>query len=118
MTPVYITLIGTVWAFFVHANVRWRFGPLEQLVSTPHFHHWHHTNDEHRDRNYAALFPWVDRLFGPYNPRPRSPPPDGVPARPPATAPGALLTPIPPPASGPQGTCVHTGLPAHHPPPA
>src|SRR3546814_18159266 len=67
MTPVYITLIGTVWAFFVHANVRWRFGPLEQLVSTPHFHNWHHTNDEHRDRNYEALVPWVDRLYGTYN---------------------------------------------------
>jgi len=64
MVPVYVSLIGTVWAFFIHANVRWRFGPLEALVSTPAFHHWHHTNDEHRDHNYAALFPWIDRLFG------------------------------------------------------
>lgn len=64
MVPVYITLIGTVWAFFVHANVRWRLGPLELLVATPAFHHWHHTNDAHRDHNYAALFPWVDWLFG------------------------------------------------------
>lgn len=64
MIPVYVTLVGTVWSFFVHMNVRWRFGWLEQLVSTPAFHHWHHTNDEHRDRNYAALFPWVDRVFG------------------------------------------------------
>lgn len=64
MVPVYITLFGTVWAFFVHANVRWRFGPLEQLIATPAFHHWHHTNDAYRDHNYAALFPWVDRLFG------------------------------------------------------
>lgn len=64
MLPVYIALAGTVWSFFIHANVRWRFGPLEQLVSTPAFHHWHHTNDAHRDRNFAALFPWIDRLFG------------------------------------------------------
>lgn len=57
-------LFGTVWGFFVHANVRWRFGPLERLIATPAFHHWHHTSGEHVDRNYAALFPWIDRLFG------------------------------------------------------
>ncbi|MHA6723488.1 sterol desaturase family protein [Sphingomonas sp. RS2018] len=65
MIPVYITLVGTVWSFLVHANVRWRFGVLEQLAATPAFHHWHHTNSvEGRDRNFAAMFPWVDRLFG------------------------------------------------------
>jgi len=64
LVPVIVTLIGTVWSFFIHANLRWRFGPLEQLVSTPAFHHWHHTRHDHRDRNYAATFPWVDRIFG------------------------------------------------------
>lgn len=64
MVPVYVTLFGTVWSFFVHANVRWRFGALEQVIATPAFHHWHHTNDENRDRNFAALMPWIDRLFG------------------------------------------------------
>ena len=60
----WIAIFGTIWGFFIHANVRWRLGPLEWLVSTPAFHHWHHTNDEHRDHNYSALFPVVDRLFG------------------------------------------------------
>lgn len=60
----WMTIIGTLWTFFIHANVRWRFGPLEWVFSTPAFHHWHHTNDEHRDRNFAALFPLWDRLFG------------------------------------------------------
>lgn len=64
MVPVVITLIGTVWSFFVHANVRWRFGPLEQILATPAFHHWHHTNDEFRDHNFAATLPIVDRMFG------------------------------------------------------
>lgn len=62
--PLLIVVIGTFWSFFVHANVRWRFGPLEQIVATPAFHHWHHTNDEHRDHNFAATLPIVDRLFG------------------------------------------------------
>jgi len=59
-----ITIAGMTWTFFIHANVRCRLGPLEWLVSSPAFHHWHHTNDKHRDRNFAALFPWIDRLFG------------------------------------------------------
>lgn len=59
-----VTFGGTLWSFLIHANIRWRLGPLEWLVSTPAFHHWHHTNDEHRDRNFAAIFPLYDRLFG------------------------------------------------------
>lgn len=64
LLPVAVTLVGTVWSFFVHGNLKWRFGPLEWLVATPAFHHWHHTNDEHRDHNYASLLPMIDRLFG------------------------------------------------------
>lgn len=64
LAPMLVILFGTVWGFFIHANVRWRLGWFEALIATPAFHHWHHTNDEFRDRNYAALFPWIDRLFG------------------------------------------------------
>ena len=66
LTPIVIVLVGTFWGFFVHANVRWRFGPLEWLIATPAFHHWHHTRGEHVDRNYAATLPWLDLLFGTY----------------------------------------------------
>lgn len=62
--PVAVTLIGTTWSFFVHANLRWRFGPLEWLVSTPRFHHWHHTKTGPLNRNFSSTFPWLDRLFG------------------------------------------------------
>ncbi|MFC5583258.1 sterol desaturase family protein [Rhodanobacter terrae] len=57
-------LLGTLWGFFVHANARWRFGFLEHAIATPFFHRWHHTNDGRRDGTYAAMFPFVDRLFG------------------------------------------------------
>jgi sterol desaturase/sphingolipid hydroxylase (fatty acid hydroxylase superfamily) len=57
-------LLTTFWGFLIHANLRWRFGPIEQLLATPAFHHWHHTRTEHINRNYAAMFPWMDRLFG------------------------------------------------------
>jgi len=58
-------LFAVVWSFFIHANLRWRFGPLEHLLATPAFHHWHHTNDRvYRDRNFASTLPVLDRLFG------------------------------------------------------
>jgi sterol desaturase/sphingolipid hydroxylase (fatty acid hydroxylase superfamily) len=63
VAPV-VVVIGSFWGFFIHANIGWRFGWLEALVTTPAFHHWHHTNDEHRDHNYAAVLPAYDRLFG------------------------------------------------------
>jgi sterol desaturase/sphingolipid hydroxylase (fatty acid hydroxylase superfamily) len=62
--PVLVALIGTLWGFFIHANLRWRFGPLEWLVSTPAFHHWHHTRTGPINRNYASTLPWLDRIFG------------------------------------------------------
>jgi sterol desaturase/sphingolipid hydroxylase (fatty acid hydroxylase superfamily) len=62
--PIIVGLIGVVWGFFIHANVRWRFGPLEWLISTPAFHHWHHTLDGPINRNYASTLPWLDRIFG------------------------------------------------------
>jgi sterol desaturase/sphingolipid hydroxylase (fatty acid hydroxylase superfamily) len=34
------------------------------LISTPAFHHWHHTNDEHINKNYSPMLPIMDKLFG------------------------------------------------------
>ena len=66
LIPILIILAGTMLGFFIHANVRWRFGPLEWLIATPAFHHWHHTNDnpDLLNKNYSPMLPWVDRLFG------------------------------------------------------
>ena len=94
MLPVYITLFGTVWAFFIHANVRWRLGFLERIVATPAFHHWHHTNDANRDRNFAALIPQVDRLFGTYYLPDHWPPCYGIDAELPTSATRQLLEPM------------------------
>jgi len=66
LIPVLIILVGTMWGFFIHSNLRWRFGPLEWIISTPAFHHWHHTNDGPAfiNKNYAPMWPFIDRLFG------------------------------------------------------
>jgi sterol desaturase/sphingolipid hydroxylase (fatty acid hydroxylase superfamily) len=62
--PVAVSLLGTVWGFFIHANLRCRFGPLEWLISTPAFHHWHHTRTGPINRNYSSMLPWLDWIFG------------------------------------------------------
>jgi sterol desaturase/sphingolipid hydroxylase (fatty acid hydroxylase superfamily) len=65
LIPLMVMMFGMIWGFFIHANVRWRLGPLEWLVATPGFHHWHHTlGGKRRDCNYSTMFPWLDRLFG------------------------------------------------------
>jgi sterol desaturase/sphingolipid hydroxylase (fatty acid hydroxylase superfamily) len=64
LVPVLIILVATIWGFFIHSNLRWRLGPLEWLIATPAFHHWHHTLGEPRDRNFASMLPWMDHLFG------------------------------------------------------
>jgi sterol desaturase/sphingolipid hydroxylase (fatty acid hydroxylase superfamily) len=62
--PALLLVVGTVWGFFIHANLRWRLGPLEWLVATPAFHHWHHSRNDHINRNYASTLPILDWLFG------------------------------------------------------
>jgi sterol desaturase/sphingolipid hydroxylase (fatty acid hydroxylase superfamily) len=60
-------IVIVLWAIFLHSNVRLRFPRLRQLLATPEFHHWHHSNDpQARNKNYSGLFPWVDRIFGTY----------------------------------------------------
>ena len=63
----YLTFVS-FHAVFIHANVSWRFGPLEHVVVTPHFHHWHHgAEDAAIDKNFAVHLPWIDRLFGSFH---------------------------------------------------
>jgi sterol desaturase/sphingolipid hydroxylase (fatty acid hydroxylase superfamily) len=64
--PLVVTFASMFWGYFIHANVTWRLGWLEWLISTPAFHHWHHTNDgpEVINKNYSAMLPLVDKCFG------------------------------------------------------
>jgi sterol desaturase/sphingolipid hydroxylase (fatty acid hydroxylase superfamily) len=64
LVPAMVLFVGSVWSYFIHANVRWRLGPFEELISSPAFHHWHHTRDDHKDHNYSSMLPVMDRVFG------------------------------------------------------
>ena len=97
LAPALVTVVGTAWGFFIHANVKWRLGWLEWVVSTPAFHHWHHTNDgpERINKNYAALLPCVDQMFGTlYLPAQQWPDRYGIDGKVPADLPGQILHPL------------------------
>jgi lathosterol oxidase len=62
----YVVFI-TFHATFIHANVRFYYGPLVYAIATPQFHHWHHAIErEAIDKNFAVHFPVLDLLFGTY----------------------------------------------------
>jgi sterol desaturase/sphingolipid hydroxylase (fatty acid hydroxylase superfamily) len=66
-----------LYAILLHANVRWSFGWIGHVIASPLFHRWHHAAEEEAlGKNFAGLFPWIDRLGGTYHL-----PPDRVPER-------------------------------------
>lgn len=70
-------LIGLLWLFYIHLNVRLPLGPLTGWISGPQWHRLHHSRElRHRDCNFALYFPFWDRLFGTY----RAPAPGEYPA--------------------------------------
>ena len=64
--PIFAYLVFVSFhAIFIHANVGFRFGWLDQVIATPRFHHWHHSAEAHAiDKNFAVHLPLLDRLFG------------------------------------------------------
>jgi len=92
-----LMLVVTVWGFFIHANIRWRLGPLEWLISTPGFHHWHHVRSEFRNCNYASMLPCWDWIFGTYHLPKHWPTAYGIEAELPSSVTGQLLYPLQPP---------------------
>jgi lathosterol oxidase len=61
-------LFAALQAVLVHANVAIPFGPLKYLLTTPQYHHWHHSSDRPAiDTNYAVHLPLYDQLFGTFH---------------------------------------------------
>jgi sterol desaturase/sphingolipid hydroxylase (fatty acid hydroxylase superfamily) len=50
---------------FIHANLRWTFGPLRYFLVSPVFHRWHHSDaPAAQDKNFAAMFSCIDWTMG------------------------------------------------------
>lgn len=74
-------LVGSyAFLIFSHCNFRLSLGPLSGLVCGPQVHRIHHSRlQQHRDRNFAQYFPFLDRIFGTwYAPAPDEFPPTGA----------------------------------------
>lgn len=67
MLPVSVTILATMWGYFIHANLKWRYGILEKVVATPPFHHWHHTAVYPMKINYSTSLPLIDMIFGTFH---------------------------------------------------
>ena len=67
----------SLWAIFIHSNVRLPLGPLRMLFGAPELHHHHHARDREAG-NYANLAPWIDWLFGTYHLPAAGPAPIGI----------------------------------------
>jgi sterol desaturase/sphingolipid hydroxylase (fatty acid hydroxylase superfamily) len=53
-------------AIFDHSNVRVTFPAwIDRVIATPHYHHWHHALKP-IDKNFGAMSPLMDQIFGTY----------------------------------------------------
>lgn len=56
-----------IHAVLIHANTRINFGFLKYIIATPQYHHWHHCEDPRfYGKNFATIFPFIDKIFGTY----------------------------------------------------
>lgn len=63
---IYVIFMA-IHAVLIHSNTRINFGFLKYIFATPQYHHWHHCKDsEFYGKNFATIFPFIDKLFGTY----------------------------------------------------
>jgi len=56
-----------IHAVLIHSNTRLNFGFLKYIIATPQYHHWHHCSaPEYYGKNFATIFPFIDKMFGTY----------------------------------------------------
>jgi sterol desaturase/sphingolipid hydroxylase (fatty acid hydroxylase superfamily) len=56
-----------LWGYFNHVNLKLHLGFLTPVISGPQWHRIHHSSrPEHRNKNFASFFPFIDIIFGTY----------------------------------------------------
>ncbi len=59
-----LAVVQVILGITAHLNVSWRLRPLQRIVFTPEFHHWHHSNERAAwNKNYAVFLPLWDIVF-------------------------------------------------------
>ncbi|MEZ5501681.1 MAG: sterol desaturase family protein [Halioglobus sp.] len=63
---IYLPILA-IQSVFIHCNLVFELPWLRGILTTPIYHHWHHTSDpEFVDRNFAISLPLLDLIFGTY----------------------------------------------------
>ncbi|NNF00168.1 MAG: sterol desaturase family protein [Pyrinomonadaceae bacterium] len=73
-------ILSIFHGIFIHSNVRFRFDFLRGIITTPQYHHWHHSShSEALNKNFAGQLPFLDILFGTYyHPKEKGPESYGI----------------------------------------
>ena len=59
--------LTTFFLMFAHSNLRLNLGFMTPIICGPQIHRVHHSiSMQHRDKNFAQFFPFIDKLFGTY----------------------------------------------------
>ena len=62
-----VAMLGIILLQFSHANLPISFGKFDILLISPAVHRIHHSMEpEHRNKNFAQYFPFLDVFFGTY----------------------------------------------------
>ena len=85
----------SIWAIYIHSNVRLNIGFLKKIIGSPELHHWHHDLDR-RAGNYANLSPLMDIIFGTYKCPDKEPEKFGIEEAAPKTYIGHMVNPMVP----------------------
>jgi sterol desaturase/sphingolipid hydroxylase (fatty acid hydroxylase superfamily) len=81
-SPAVLAVYAAVawWSYVDHLDLRLSFGRWQPILSSPLYHRIHHAADpRYMNRNFAAVFPLFDLLFGTYHrPQPGEYPSTGL----------------------------------------
>lgn len=63
----FLVYLKAMHQYYVHTNIDWSHGPFKMIIASPQYHRWHHADvKEAHDKNFASIFPFIDKLFGTY----------------------------------------------------
>jgi sterol desaturase/sphingolipid hydroxylase (fatty acid hydroxylase superfamily) len=61
------SIVKHYYGFFIHADLPWSYGVLDNVFVSPVMHRWHHSNDQAAyQTNFATVFSIFDKMFGTY----------------------------------------------------
>lgn len=79
VTIFWVAYAVSLQGLLIHMNIELDWGWLGYITPSPNMHRVHHsTLEEHRDKNFAAVFSFWDVLFGTYHPGAKVAPPTGL----------------------------------------